>query len=1250
MEFTEPELQFLNIPEGPENAAERAAQAWIDREDMIPKDINYNWLPLCTALVEPFLGEDQSGNNNGNVNLNNGTVNPLDIMNNLPPDFLSAPSPSSGHSDEPSIERVPDRQLPNKDPAKGAWDHVVYLPAWTDPDFKSTSYVEESGKKFKNTVKDALHDLRPALRLEDQVRNPTQYARRFGIAADRLDGRSRMSPTWDTSRDAMVDFRNQVDALSKESREEAERRSREIYSRSGKKPPPGQEVLPIVMAELLEKHGVVDNVELMTILRHNSGTKFNLEEVIEELNRQNPNHKKAHMTFFDMLQQDQDYQRLLLTEMTTDEAIQRGIHSVTDDTLDSDLDNPILPLFARQRWESSDWKGGVRKTPKYAYSINGNRELWDVTTNDKLWNALQPALRLASKVFLTKHPYFEALMDMRCRQMVDMTRDPRVNPPTIALHKFVYHEDIDMNLTWPQIRTLHEVHDYNWKENVLNFLRAFLRIDIGSAYSHVGFADPDSAGPRPNTFHYGATHTTAGDTTAIVHMKLSAEIIWPLLVDGYTKSEKLACSYIIANTILHELAHCIVQAQNLLTSGMTYVRPQGQSDEVAALLLSLGADMWDFSISHAEPFFQDMGHCEVGSCMENEVWGYNVSSLLEQSLARYYQGLPLIVGTNSWPNGSDDAHLKNTVIPSPEIYNRPLPIAHIARYFTKNWWEEEYARYGHAAFKKTPDAYPLLSLMRTRAYDHKTGFATFGDAGWRFLAAVPRILRTGRHAILSEYLVALITEALGRNQILHRWAEDVKRWKDEVIDPLEEAWDLLHDEFTEAMRLISEWQGSDDMRYQAYVNYNNENPLYPLTRAEWDAKTEEDFVQEFRDGGWIMRRLVTLHERMQLDITVLERMVFDFLTVDPHRRSFLYAGQVQGASTPLGIAMARMLLSIQYCENMASTLATVIAVPALFQVKDQFDAWRARFQANRTTYMRLAECIDKNYEIHPASQEWKTKFPRIPSAYWKLGSQRLEKLAFREYSRAVPAVRTIVDEVLGKLNSYHGMALEIQGPASVEQIEKTLRTMPGWDPVAGEITNKRRGLFDFSGWTKAPPGPVPVPELPMSGDLARPSSSSSAGSGGIIFGKAGGPSRLGGTPPRRASGREAFTKYGLGENALRRVAGGRIATPRSQSRTALGGASSTALNAANLPDVIRSQQGRMGGPQPRQVAPDMILPFPNAYANRTTLTSELEAHAKGSAKIDEIVDEFVQKDQFERGVYQAPGIFREPKKTDSPSP
>lgn len=78
-----------------------------------------------------------------------------------------------------------------------AWDHVRYVPPWTDPDWQDEGQERER-TDFK--IVDFFDKLRPAVHPKDQYKHPTKYAQRFSIFPGRLDGRSRTSPTRASSR------------------------------------------------------------------------------------------------------------------------------------------------------------------------------------------------------------------------------------------------------------------------------------------------------------------------------------------------------------------------------------------------------------------------------------------------------------------------------------------------------------------------------------------------------------------------------------------------------------------------------------------------------------------------------------------------------------------------------------------------------------------------------------------------------------------------------------------------------------------------------------------------------------------------------------------------------------------------------------------------------------------------------------------------------------------------------------------
>lgn len=89
----------------------------------------------------------------------------------------------------------------------GQWEQVEFVPAWTDPDW-SDRFVF-TGQAGLNPVDDPQYQLyakqgflqtqRPALRVDDMTRSPTDAAKRYGVDPTRMDdllyGNSGVTPT-----------------------------------------------------------------------------------------------------------------------------------------------------------------------------------------------------------------------------------------------------------------------------------------------------------------------------------------------------------------------------------------------------------------------------------------------------------------------------------------------------------------------------------------------------------------------------------------------------------------------------------------------------------------------------------------------------------------------------------------------------------------------------------------------------------------------------------------------------------------------------------------------------------------------------------------------------------------------------------------------------------------------------------------------------------------------------------------------
>lgn len=130
------------------------------------------------------------------------------------------------------------------------------------------------------------------------------------------------------------------------------------------------------------------------------------------------------------------------------------------------------------------------------------------------------------------------------------------------------HLEEDPDEFYPEIARLKEMgfESIRW---VCEILKECLVWQLNSKYT-------DNAGETLANEHQMAwTDITARreqhNRPFAIRISLSADYIWPLLIEEYSQAEKAACSFTLASTIVHELCvrTCRVRAQRigqLLTS------------------------------------------------------------------------------------------------------------------------------------------------------------------------------------------------------------------------------------------------------------------------------------------------------------------------------------------------------------------------------------------------------------------------------------------------------------------------------------------------------------------------------------------------------------------------------------------------------------------------------------------------------------------------------------------------------------
>lgn len=169
--------------------------------------------------------------------------------------------------------------------------------------------------------------------------------------------------------------------------------------------------------------------------------------------------------------------------------------------------------------------------------------------NDMIWAALQPALQMATRILNSNHPYWVALFNLYNRGPIEHGRDSRNN---VQQGHIPIRDNLKLNMNlndmWDESKRLHAL-DYPSIDVTSKVLMDRLRWEFGSVYRNTGEEK------QMNNPNYGATtYDRQYPGKSPITIKIGAELIFPLLVQSYSLAEKASCSFIVAATMLHELA------------------------------------------------------------------------------------------------------------------------------------------------------------------------------------------------------------------------------------------------------------------------------------------------------------------------------------------------------------------------------------------------------------------------------------------------------------------------------------------------------------------------------------------------------------------------------------------------------------------------------------------------------------------------------------------------------------------------
>ncbi|KAI0131863.1 hypothetical protein BJ170DRAFT_730044 [Xylariales sp. AK1849] len=936
---------------------------------------------------------------------------------------------------------------PPKVPGSGSWDCLLYVPAWSDPEYVPGSRLDSQRYKRKvSAPRDALQMLRPALLAQDAIRNPTAYAKRWGIHPDRLDGRSRLSPSNSTTRNVMGVLQAQLDDVSPGIR-------KQLVSESIKRGLNGPSVLmheqgpidPEVFEEWKVKNNIPGIKEVLDTATIN-GTAY--EQYVQSLPG---NVREAYQSLIQEILDDEDWQRLLFRDLTTDEMIRQNIHTMSD-TPQIDLrDDPLHELVEKKNWADTTWRGNGPESPRYCYQLNGERQEWDV---------------VVSRVLRSNPPFWQALRELRTRQLLDDDYDPR-DPsdrhiPNLTV--MVPVDQIDMALCWDPIKKL-DALSFKSVEAVDNMLSKHIQISIVS-----GFIEFDTG--KRQTFVYGCCQTELAGPSSTITLYISAELIWPLLTPAYSSSERICTSMLVATTILHELQHAVSGAIRLLTTDEPDIHPPDRSKEVIAQLRDVGDLTMDMSVGFGEPYWDDDDAVELGYAFENSLFGMCMMSFLQNEDIKKsddVSSLPLAVSGEAFPHQGAPHLLKN--VPHPiENYEVGIPIEWYQRFFTNKFWDDDLPQWGHEIFKMLPPDRTYLTIMDPRSMSRKAMASIIGMTDWRFADAVLQLLHENGMSIMAEYCRHCLWDVRGCAMLRSRWGREVVIWED-THNPIDVAIHSLYAAIKEGAKLL-EWSSNTDAR-AAHEKWKKDNihvdPPGETTQA-WLQRMQIAWTATWGVPGNIVRLAMNAYTLLQKDIGIRQRIVFELLSVRYEQRVLVY--QKDMPSDPItSLLDNRLKYYYEWANCVAVELNKASEWPTLFPNAGIWKYWTTRFASLIVGFGQLIEIIECERVVSDQMAETiRQSLNTVPSSLWQSKLQRLKKLAFKEYNLLDPRIRAAVDEFNNRIEKYRRKRLfEGMSDDAIDMAKLGTLKLPA--PSKEQTTPKSQTIFSFNPpkVSKAPP-------------------------------------------------------------------------------------------------------------------------------------------------------------------------------------
>ncbi|RFU76815.1 hypothetical protein TARUN_5401 [Trichoderma arundinaceum] len=596
---------------------------------------------------------------------------------------------------------------------------AVRVPLWTTPGWNDDA-AARNGTDY--TVRDPVMDvLRPMMLDTDKAKNPSTHAIRFGIFPGRSDGRSCTSPTRSATR--------------------------LIASRDGS----GRKFTGRELTRKLEELAQRRGLHIDDYLNSQS------PETLQQIDYQESDSIKA----FDELLIEEFWQGCLFGDMTMDELLAGNYFEIGD--FQSNLNGPIHSLFSREKWDQSPF--GVSDVSTVFFNLDGKSYEMEVEWSDEVWECLQPTLQIATRLFCLDDPFFKAILDVRNWYEISAGTDQDSQKPytpnfKIELRKdkrnaIGYRHNARPSATFNPVKLTFKVLESRLKWRIVN-----AHYDIESP---VGKFDAETA--------FGVTRYNLSNPRNSISIDLAAEVVWQLLTTQLSSSEKTM--------------HAIIEAT---LTWIRYPRDYGVSNPADLRfceLLEKDLYLSESQYNELEPYYQHDSKKEIGEAFERHVLGQGPYPMTHLSFYKpiflmYHGGLTTSFDQSEFYTqdaAKCDVPAPFTVGEKSFTFN---PHSTVQSFFTNEFWNTTFKKYGSAALRSAPAIPPRVawfSAVESTGFHSSLGELSFGTIEFReWVSSFIVELQESGQRVIAQYIKALIYDAWQFAMLAKRFVQLAENW------------------------------------------------------------------------------------------------------------------------------------------------------------------------------------------------------------------------------------------------------------------------------------------------------------------------------------------------------------------------------------------------------------------------------------------------------------------------------------------